>query len=69
MVLYKYTFKKEVHCMVKKQDYCQERGKPKTIYIKPSVEKKALEFCEAERISLSLLIKMALEAYMSGRTK
>ena len=40
------------------------RGKPKQIYIKPDIEAKANAYCEKENISLSLMIRLAIEQFL-----
>lgn len=43
------------------------RGKTKQIYFKPEIEKEAMEYCEKNNMSLSLLIRFALEEYLKER--
>ena len=40
------------------------RGKQKQFYILPDVEAKAVAYCKKENISMSLLIRLAIEDYV-----
>ena len=43
------------------------RGKTKQIYFKPEIEEKAMGYCKKKNMSLSLLIRLALEEYLKER--
>lgn len=43
------------------------RGKTKQVYMKPEIEGKAMEYCKEQNMSLSLLIRLALEEYLEKR--
>ena len=39
-------------------------GRKRQVYIKSDVESKALDYCHKENVSMSLLIRVALEEYL-----
>lgn len=39
-------------------------GRKRQVYIKSDVEEKALEYCKKQNISMSLLIRLAIEEYL-----
>ena len=45
----------------------KERGVARQIYIKPAVERIAKEYCKQQNMSFSLMIRIALEEYLSKR--
>ena len=45
----------------------RERGIARQVYVKPSTEKRAKEYCKKENMSFSLLIRIALEEFLEKR--
>ena len=39
-------------------------GRKRQVYMKSDVEEKALDYCKKENVSMSMLIRMALEQYL-----
>lgn len=40
-------------------------GRPRQVYMNKEIEKKALEVCERHQVSMSTLIRLALEKYIA----
>lgn len=43
------------------------KGRPRQVYMNTEVEKKALKVCEKEEISMSALIRIALEEHIERK--